>query len=99
MTLRLQNKTELRFTHPNIGSMCSFIRFENERELQNAFHKKDNYYSITYGGKMATITIDFMEMYDNYIYVIVNYKILDEEYIHKYSCVFDDKLKRFLLSF
>jgi hypothetical protein len=78
--------------------MSSFIRFNNENELKKAISKIDNYYSITYGGKQAMITIDFMELYDNYIHVIINFKVTDDDtnYIHKYNCVFDDKLKKML---
>ena len=99
MTLRLQN-TEIRFAHPNIGPMCSFIQFENERELKKAINKRDNLYSIIYGGKMASITIDFMEIYDNYIHVIINYKVADDNKnnIYTYNCMFDSNLKKFLLS-
>jgi len=100
MTLRLQNFTEIYFTHPKTGPMTSLIRFKNEEKLRQAIHKTNNYYSITHSGKQSNITIDFMEIYDNYLHVIITLKFMgdDTDYVHKYNCAYNNKLKKFLMS-
>lgn len=101
MALRLQNNTEICIIHPQIRSIYSIINFDNEMELKKAIIKINNYYSITYDNIYITVTVDFMEIYDNYIHVIVNSKMKDNNdnnYSYKYNCAFDDKLKKYLLS-
>jgi hypothetical protein len=96
MTLRLQNKTEIVFTHPEIGSMCSFIKFKSENDLKNAIKKDGKINKIMYNTKKASINICFSELQENMIFVVIDYKVNNIEYVHKYSCTYNNKLKDFL---